>query len=572
MGRKFNSDTVQSIVPINGSVFRNGNVGVFVDGNGAQYLPSASTAIMSSSDYPKYVALNTASFDSRPTGSSFGGTFNNGALVVVPSNLTFSAGGQNIPYFQDSQQTNYPFAGQLSKFWFTGSTAASGSVVVTAFARSGYRQNTSDNMPAYVFNTSGTLLSIPTTRAAHCWYDSITATFRIIGATPSNTFTLYTSSNGTTWTNTDISVSSTGGNGVGWGFLGSSGWSNTAQVSSGQKVFFTAFSSVTGTGYALFASTNNGSSFTDVTQAVNGNTNNSFAGSGSTTFVNLNYDGTTLFMPISGAWRFSTNDGTSFSNSTITGVTSSLDNNAHGAIRGANASTFMYLFNSSSSSNRVYVTTNGGQSFVSYNWTPAATLNTSLPLMPGGHDGSSRWCFAYQATTGQYVATSTDNGATWTHTQVNTLTSYGPPFFCAYLDDAFYLASSSGIWRSTNGTTWTQLANSVSMPGYGQPYYTLTSAVVIGNLVIRKSDQAIFRLNPNQLVASTAGFTKNFGNYISSDLFVQAQPNALNSAYQVISSANAFTANIFSPPVISNQQTAASNNANPTTIEYYRIR
>lgn len=574
MGRNVNSDTIQQIVPINGAVYRNSsNNGAFVDGNGAQYIPSNGTAIMSATDYPKYVALNAASLNSRPINTSAGGLFNNGVLTATPSSVTFLAGGQYIPYMQTEQQRYYPFAGQQSKFWFTGSTATNGSVVVMAFARSGYRQSSGNTIPAYVFNTSGTLLSAPTARAAYCWYDSITGTFRIIGANDSATMQLYTSSNGINWTASNISIASVS-NSLGWGLLGSSSYYHTAQVGSGQKVFITAIASSTGNSYALYASTNNGALLNDITRELNGNTNDFYNGSGRNTYLNLNYDGTTLFLPISGAWRFSTNDGASFSNSTISGVTTSIDNNAQGAIRGANASTFMYLFSAEATSNRVYVTTNGGQSFVSYNWTPAATLNTSWAIMPGGHDGNNRWCFVYQTTVGQYAATSTDNGATWTHTQVNTLTSFSQPMICAYLDDAFYIASSgggSGIWRSTNGTNWTLLTSNVQIGGYGQPYYTLTDAVVIGNCVIRKSDQAVFRLNPNNLVSSPSGFTKNFGNYISSNLFVQAQPNDLNAAYQLISSANAFTANIFSPNVVSNQQTGQGG-INPTTIEYWRIR
>jgi hypothetical protein len=573
MGRKLNSDTTQVIVPINGSIFKNGGNGLLTDANGAQYIPSSGIIIMASTDYPKYVALNTltSSSSTRPIGTSANGYFNNGTLTA--SSVTISAGGQYNPYTSSTAQQNYPFSGQSSKVWFTGTTATSGSIAVLAFSRIGYKNSGSDNIPAYVFNTSGTLLNIPTTRAAYCWYDSTSATFRIVGANSGSTATLYTSSNGTTWTSATISQTSVGGNSWGWGNLGSSSYYNMAAVGSGQKVFITVLASTTGNSYALFASTNNGVSFTDVTRALNGSTNDFYNSSGAQTYVNLNYDGTTLFMPISGSWRFSTNDGTSFSNSTITGVTTSIDNNAMGAIRGGNSSTFMYLFNSSATSNRVYVTTDGGQSFVSYSWTPAATLNSSYALMPGGYDGSTRWCFAYQTTAGKYVATSTDNGATWTHTQVTTTTTYSEPFICAYLDDAFYLATNSdGIYRSTNGTTWTRLTTSVQFPGYGQPCYTLTSAVVIGNWVIRKSDQAVFDLNPGYLLQNNSGLTKNFGNYISSDMFVQAQPGALNSAYQLITSATAFTGNIYNPFSYSNQQQASSNNANPTTIEYWRIR
>lgn len=572
MGRNINSDTSQPMVPINGAIFRNNNIGLITDGNGAQYVPSNSASVLSSTDYPQFVSVNAAQFSSRPAGVTTSGYLNNGTLVSVPANVNFIPSSSSLPYLTSGQQVYNPFCGQQSKFWFNGATGTNGSITVMAAIRSGYRQNSNDNISAYAFNSSGTLLSVPTIRAAYCWYDATTTTFRIIGATPGGTFTLYTSSNAVTWTATTISQTSAGGNGVTWTVMGSPSYPSCVQVGSGQKVFITVVASSIGTQYACFASTNNGATFTDVTRNFTGSATDYFNYSGSSTYISLNYDGTTLFLPASGRWRYSTNDGATFTDSTITGVTTSLDNSAMGAIRGPNASTFMYIMNNQASANRVFVTTNGGQSFTSYSYTPTETISSSYTMMPGGHDGSTRWCFAYQTANGVYAATSTDNGANWTHTFVNNNTSYSQPFICAWLDDAFYIASNnSGIWRSTNGTTWTCLVrNNFAFANYMQPYYTLTSAVVIGNYVIRKSDQAIFNLNSYSLASNFAGYYKNFGNYVNSDMFIQGQYD-ITSAYQMTTSATAFTGNMYSPPYLNNQQGGSGSNT-PRTIEYWRIR
>jgi len=567
MGRILNSNNAAPVVPIGGAIYRNtAQAGVVSYADGTQYIPSNGSAVMSSTDYPIYVAAATASLSSLPSASTTAGYVSNGTLSAVPANVVFNTGPQYMPYIENIRMY-YPFSGQTSKNYFMGSTATSGSTAVVTFCRAGYRNSTTIDIPAYAFNTSGTLLSSPTKKAIYTWYDSTTSTFRIIGSDSSNDMKLFTSSDGVTWTTTAITSSSSGGNTFVWQRMGTSSLYNVSQVHSGQKVFMTT-NNDGGAGYALWCSTNNGATFTDRTDNLVGGGTWYFAGSGQNQYVNLNYNGTTLFMPYSGNWKYSTDDGVTWTASTISGVTTSVDNNAQCAIRGGDSSTFMYIFSAAATSNRVYITTNGGQSFTTYSWTPAASLNSSYPQITGAYDGSSRWCFAYVTTNGIVVATSTNNGSTWTHTAV-TNTLYSGAFVMAYLDDAFYLGNSQfGILRSTNGTTWTQITKSVTFTPYGQPYYSLTDAVVFGNWVIKKSNQATYNVNSSILIGNVSGYYANFGNYIASDLFVRAQPYTSTDVYQLISSSNVFNSSVFSPPVYSGQQ--STNNA--TNIEYWRIK
>jgi len=568
MGRTLNSDL--NIVPINGAIYRNSSqAGVIQYADGTQYIPSNGTAIMSATDYPAYVAAATASLTSRPTQSSTSGQVSNGVLATTPATITFSPGSSLIPSAQYNARIYYPFAGKTSKLHYMGSTATSGSTAVVTYCQAGYRQSSSNDIPAYTFNTSGTLLSCPTTRAIHCWYDSITSTFRIIGTggSSSSSPALLTSSDGVTWTSTNITVNSVNSNSLDWTVYGTASYYDVAQVSVGQKVFMTTIASTFTTAYALWVSTDNGVTFYDRTFELTGSTNFSFSGTGYQK-INLNYNGTTLFVPVSSNWKYSTNDGSTWTAPTISGVTTSVDNNPLGACRGADSSTFMYIYSANVTSNRVYVTTNGGQSFTTYNWTPAAAISGSYPEIASAHDGTSRWCFAYVTTNGIYAATSTNNGSTWTHTFV-TSGNYSGTMFLVYLDDAFYLFNGAfGIFRSTNATTWTRLAKTISMPNYGQIYYSLTDAVVIGNWVIKKSDQSTYNLNPDSLISNVSGNVVNFGNYITSDLFVRAQLSTSTNAYQLISSSNVFSSSLFSPQAYSSQQT--SNN--PQNIEYWRIK
>lgn len=571
MGRTLNSNNAAPVVPIGGAIYRNATTaGVVSYADGTQYIPSSGSAVLSATDYPIYVTTAVANSGSLPVGSTTYGFINNGTLTAVPINVTFNSGNPYMPYTQSNSRQNYPFSGQTSKNYFTGSTATNGSAVVATFCRAGYRNSTTVDIPAYVFNTSGTLLSSPTKKAIYTWYDSITSTFRIIGSDNSYDMKLFTSSDGVTWTMTNISYSSPSNNFL-WQRMGTSNYFNVAQVHSGQKVFMTT-NNDGGAGYALWCSTNNGATFTDRTENLVGAGTWYFAGSGAYQYINLNYDGTTLFMPYSGSWKYSTDDGVTWAASTISGVTSSPDNSAQGAIRGDNSSTFMYICSSAATSNRVYITTNGGQSFTSYSWTPSATLNGSYPEIAGAYDGSSRWCFAYVTNSGIVVATSTNNGSTWTHTLVSSATTLNAQFLMAYLDDAFYLGNSTfGILRSTNGTTWTNLTQSVSFPSYGQPYYSLTDAVVFGNWVIKKSNQQIYNLNSSTLISNQSGITSNFGNYISSDLFVKAQQAlSTNHVYQLISSSDVFNTSTFSPSIYTSQQ--QTNQNQPNTIEYWRIK
>lgn len=561
MGRNIKPEA-QAVVPVNGAVYRNssGN-GLIIDANGAQYIPSNTASLLASSDYPKYVSLNTQTASASNIRVSGGSFVNNGSVATTTVSVSLS----NVLLYTQYPYWNTPFSGQSSKFWFTGSTASSGSYVVTVPVKPGYRQDPGGTNPALVFNTSGVLQSQITSYALHTWYDTSTSTYRMLGSTNGATISLYTSSDGITWSNAVVS-----GGTIDYTYFGSSGGPNCAVVANNQKVFCVNQSSYTAATYVLNSSTNGGSTFTDRSTVATGS-GATFTLSGSTNAcaANICYDGTTLFIPISSLWRYSTNDGAAFSTTTISGVVSTVDNLITGAIQGGNASTWMYVY---SGSYRVYITTNGGQSFTTYSFTPVGTISGSYPVSPGAYDATnSRWCFMYMSSAGTYVASSTNNGATWTHTRVFGYTNYSYVPMFAFLDDAFYAVYSTGsnmvVARSTNGTTWTTIVSSGLLYNYVQPYYTLTDYVVIGDTVIKKSDQTTARVNGYQLIYNTANYPKNFGNYVTSDIFAQIQ-YAYTGYVQTTTSANAFTANYYSPYLYSQQQTA--NNAN--TIEYWRIK
>jgi len=288
----------------------------------------------------------------------------------------------------------------------------------------------------------------------------------------------------------------------------------------------------------------------------------------------MNYDGTTLFIPSNTAsWRYSTNDGTTFSNTTISGVTSSPDQNPAGAFSaGNNSSSFMIVYNSRLTSNRVFVTTNGGQSFTTYNWTPAGTLNTSYYACPGDYDSTNtRWAFLYGTTSGWYVAVSTNSGATWTHNLVQGTSIDTPTMNIVFLGGSWWVygGGGAGVWRSTDARTWTQVTSLNPIISYGQPYMELTDYVIFGKLVIKKSDNSVTSFNGDAVFSNPSGYTKNLVNYLGSDAIIQVQSQYTNYPL-FVTSATAGTSNNFSPYPYSQQQSGAGTQ--PVNIEYWRIK
>lgn len=564
-------------VGVNGAIYRNTSQnGLIIESDGAQYLPSTATALITSTDYPKYVALNSQTSLVKNVNISSSASKNFGTVVANPQTFNVS---QYIPYMADDMPyKQYPFCGRTGKYRFMGMTGTNGTNVLINHCPPGYKQNGSNGAPAIAFNqTTGEFVGTPSTFPLASWYDTTTSLFRVLASPVSNSdvvANLYTSANGADWSVTSIGGTRTNNFHYNW-FGGRSGFWLVGATAVDQKVFIMGQASDGSDQSCLYCSSNGGATVTERTTALNGTASVYFlpAYSSFCTF-SMNYDGTTLFVPINtgSTWRYSTNDGVNWSNTSISGVTTSKDQSVVGAMStGNNSSTFMMLYNASVSSNRVFVTTNGGQSFTTYNWTPAASFTPSYYQMPGDYDSvNSRWLFAYQTTAGWYAARSTDNGATWTHSLIQGNSTDTWSFGLVFLGGVWYAYGGVGVWKSTDGATWTKIHGNSSVTSYGQPYMELTDYVIIGKYVIKKSDNSVTDFNASALISNSSGYQKNFTGYLNSDAIVQMQSQATQYSL-VTTSATAGTANNYSPYPYSNQQ-QGTGGVNPTTIEYWRIK
>jgi len=565
------------VVPVNGAIYRNSSQnGLIIEATGAQYLPSTATALITSTDYPKYVALNSQTSLVNNVTVSASASKNFG--TVISNSTTFNI-SQYIPYMgDDNPAAKYPFCGRTSKFRYIGMTATNGTNVLNSLNPPGYKQGGSNGAAAIVFNaTTGEYVGTPSPYPLCSWYDTTTSLFRVLASPVTNPDTvaqLYTSTTGAEWSATSLGGTRTNNFHYNW-FGGRSGFRYVGAVAVDQKAFVIGQASDGSDQSCIYCSTNGGATVNERTTALNGTAAVYFsiAQSNFCAFA-MNYDGTTLFVPINtgSSWRYSTNDGLNWSNTTISGVTSSKDQNVAGAMSaGANSSTFMMLYHGSITSNRVFVTTDGGQNFTTYSWTPAATLSASYYQMPGDYDSANtRWVFAYQTTNGWYAARSTNNGATWTHSLIQGNATDTWAFNLVFLGGSWWCFGSIGVWRSTDAATWTKVLGFNATISYGQPYLELTDYVIFGKYVIKKSDNSFTAFNDIALLSNQSGYAKNFSAYLTSDRIVQMQTSA--TQYSLITtSATAATANNYSPYPYSNQQ-QGTGGTNPIDIEYWRIK
>jgi hypothetical protein len=559
-------------VGVNGAIFRNSSqLGPIVESDGAMYIPSTTTYTVAATDFPKYVGLNTsatigiASSPVNPNSIKSGG--------IIEYSPTRSIGWDaNSPYLQ---AVDYypPVIGRRAKYRFLGWRAASGNYAVITQKPLGYRFNTGAATPAFVYNTATKTYVDKVCQYAYvAWYDASTSTYRVVGHNVDNGTQpfIFTSSDAITWNQTQIG--STGSNTMRTSYGGDTSYFKQGAIASGQKVFIIMLSATNASYYAFFGSTNGGSSFTDRTNAITSNTQGYFIPSGANSQACYNYDGTTIFLACSdpNKGRFSTNDGVGWNDSSFSGVVSAWENNFHCQIMGANSSTFMLIYSTASTSNRIYVTTNGGQSFTTYNWTPPVAVNSSYAGIVGDYDTTTNtFCFIYQSNAGTYAARSTDNGATWSYTKIDSNGSNSVPNM-AYLDDAFYYHDNSQtLYRSVNGSTWTAINALVTSPNawaYGTPWFTLTDYVVFTNAIIRKSDQAVvLRWSPDLL----GNGRRTFCNYLTDDYFLTMSASIPTYSHSLTSAtASAYT--YFTNPTYSNQQTGTASY--PDQIEYWRIK
>lgn len=557
-------------VGVNGAIYRNAaTLGPIVESDGAMYIPSTVQYTVAATDFPKYVGLNTSGTVGLANSPVNPSSIKSGGIIEYSPTRSISFDGSS-PYMQ---AVNYypPLVGRKPKFRFLGWKASSGNYSVITQKSFGYRfQNTT---PAFVYNTATkTFVTRVCNLAYVAWYDSVTSTYRVVGhnSNSSSQPSIFTSSDAINWSSTQIA--STGSNEMYPRFGGDSSYFRTGAMVSGQKIFLVMLAGSALNNYALFVSTNNGVTFTDRSIPVNG-TNAYFMPSGASEQTCYNHDGTTLFLACTtpDAGRFSTNDGVSFTNSTVSGVTSTWSGGFLCQIMGGNASTFMLVHNNQATANRIFVTTNGGQSFTTYNWTPPVAIDSSYANMVGDYDSTTNtWCFIYQSTSGAYAARSTDNGATWSYAKIESNGGNSVPHM-AYLDDAFYYHDNNNtLYRSVNGSTWTAINALVSSPNgwaYGTPWFTLTDYVVFTNSVIRKSDQAVVLNWSADLLGNGR---RTFNGYLTDDYFLTMSSNIPTYSHS-LTSATASSYTYFTNPTYGNQQ-QGTGGVNPINIEYWRIK
>lgn len=557
-------------VGVNGAIYRNAaTLGPIVESDGAMYIPSTTQYTIAATDFPKYVGLNTSGTVGIANSSVNPNSIKSGGIIEYSPTRSISFDGSS-PYLQSVDY--YPvLVGRRQKFRFLGWNASSGNYSVITQKSFGYRfQNTT---PAFVYNTATKTFVTRVCQLAYvAWYDSVTSTYRVVGhqSNSSTQPSIFTSSDAINWSSTQIA--STGSNEMYPRFGGDSSYFRTGAMVSGQKIFLVMLAGSALNNYALFVSTNNGVTFTDRSGAVDG-TNIYFAPAGASGQACYNHDGTTIFIACStpSNGRFSTNDGVSFSNSTISGATSTWSTSFQCQIMGGNSSTFMLIHNDQASFNMVYVTTNGGQSFTTYSWTPVAGISPSYARMVGDYDSTTNtWCFIYQTTSGSYAAKSTNNGATWTHTKIESNGNNSIPHM-AYLDDAFYYHDNNQtLYRSVNGSTWTAINALVTSPNgwaYGTPWFTLTDYVVFTNAVIRKSDQAVVLDWSADLLGNGR---RTFCGYLTADYFLTMSANIPSYSHS-LTSATASSYTYFTNPTFGSQQ-QGTGGVNPINIEYWRIK
>jgi len=572
MGRNTNPQ-LTPVVPINGATYRNASQnGLIIDATGAQYLPSNAVCLLSSTNYSKYVSLNSQT--STALNASVSGSSAKNFGTVVPQTQSISV-NQYMPYFGNVPTAGYPFTSRTGKYRYLGMAGTNGTVSLGSQNAPGYKNGGAQSVIVAAYNaTTGAYLGSPSVYPIASWYDSSTSLFRVI-ATPSNggsnnTAFLYTSSDGAIWTQTTITYVSQV-NQFTYYLFADGTYNNVGATAINQKGFFSVIDGSGNSQYCMFRTTDGGATLTEITSNITGSANYYNPAKSNMCGFSHNYDGTTLFVPANSGWKYSTNDGTSFTSPTISGVTSSSDQSVVGAFSAANnSSTFMMVYNTRVTSNKVYVTTNGGQSFTTYSWTPAATLNSSYYQCPGDYDSTNtRWCFVYGTVSGWYAAVSTNNGATWTHNLIQPTSSEDNAMNIVFLGSVWYVYGSIGIWKSTNAATWTNVTQTNSSTQYTQPYMELTDYVIIGSTVIKKSDFSTTQFNSTYIVSNQSGYQKTFQFYLSSDAYMQVQ--ATYTTYPLlITSATAGTANNYSPYPYSQQITG--NVGYPTTMEYWRIK
>jgi len=139
-----------------------------------------------------------------------------------------------------------------------------------------------------------------------------------------------------------------------------------------------------------------------------------------------------------------------------------------------------------------------------------------------------------------------------------------------FLGNVWYVFGSIGIWKSTDAATWTNISTTSTVVSYVQPYMELTDYVMIGTVVIKKSDFSTTVFNPAEIISNQQGYAKNLQMYLGSDAIMQVQ-GQYTTFPLLVTSATAGTANLYSPYPYTQQQQGLGGTF-PINIEYWRIK
>lgn len=497
MGRNTNSSkNNQWDVPLGGIVLRNYAFPSLVSlGDGKQFVSNYvgySVVLSRSAGYGKFIDAYSSGVNYPQGGinAQYGYQYASfGCGTVVPT-YPLNTSVISTTGYSYTGGTVSGYIGYGPDVFVNTPSSTIGNLVVV---QSKYSLNTSsyNQQPVcVVYNTSTkTWVENVLSQSHHVWYDSSTSTTRILGGNNStSSFVLATSTDNATFTTQTVS-----------GFVALSSFNSTSGsspsiIASNQFVGAVCYNGTTG--YSVYVSTDGGLNFTDVTANLpgapstitwNAGTNGSFQSYNPAT-------STWVIWPTAGTIAYSTNNGTTWTTATGVGGTATPANRLC-TVYGASPAQIMAVANAGGGRTVSY-TSNSGATWTNTTWAQPSTIsapnlnplnvvymggNWYILLSTGNSQGGGIW-----------VAKSTNNGSTWSYTQVETgVTNTGSLLFA--FDSVLYLASigSNTIYRSTDGVTWTTIYQGfISVPGgycYG---YNLTNYVNICDIVINKSTGA----------------------------------------------------------------------------------
>lgn len=508
MGRNITIDSNDA--PVGGVIQTNYSKGsLWKNADGKEFYGLiANTNPLDLTNYPTFKTLVSNQITSNNSAGSQ--TLIGYYATGTPTFKTFSLAESN----STTNSSYWPSLAWASDLGAKPPMAASGNYawVQGRYATQLYGYNGSNNSSWIIDTANRNILSVLTPYTVVTWYDTSTSKYRSLGYEGNgSTIYNYNSSDGTTITASSV----TGWPSGGWSAWNDSSYTATLAYAKDSLVVIVAY--VSGSPYKMYVSTNSGTTFTDRSTAYSGVANFSMG------IPNLfNYDGTTLFLATNGTviMRYSTNSGTTWSNSTVSGVTSSTAypySSTTSAI-GATSSQLMFV---DSAGSKIYYSSNGGQSWTTYN---APQVDASLKLSGNTQYSSlvymgGTWYLGIAGYNGannvNFVSKSSDNGATWTTSTLITPSSagnYGQGYSMLFtFNSVLYFAIAQGIWKSTDGTTWTQIWNGpVSFSQNGMLAFELTSYIQIGSIVINKSTFACTQTTDPVIYASNGGYMYTF--------------------------------------------------------------